>query len=115
VPTPGGASDDGGAIPSNPITPTDPVPPLEEPQMPPPVAERHDSPIFSYLADPARVERSALEIAGMLKPHPADWLPASMPDLKSHPYALLITYSRDLYTLLGCSPNDKIATERKPP
>jgi hypothetical protein len=99
----GGGSQQGGGVPapvSPPAEPIHPVPPPVEAQTPP-MTENSDFPIFSSLFAPARVERSAREMTGMHRRS------KTTPEFRRNPYAQLITYSRDLYMLLGCSHGDK--------
>jgi filamentous hemagglutinin family protein len=99
----GGSQPGGGVAPapvSPPVEPPPSVAPPAEPQMPP-MTENPDFSLFSSLFAPSRVERSALEMTARYM------RPKTTPEFRRNPYAQLITYSPDLYTLLGCDHGDK--------
>jgi filamentous hemagglutinin family protein len=107
----GGSSDDSGVspVPVSPLEPAHPAPPAE-PQTPSSPVTVTPQPTGAFsLSDPARPARTAQEMAGMRMKT------KTRPEPRSHASSRLITYSRALYRLLGCSPSDKNCYEEETP
>jgi hypothetical protein len=96
----GGGSQPGGGVTSGPVSPpVEPTPSVLSPS--PPVTENRDFPFFSSIFSLSSVQRSALEMTDMYMKS------RTVPEFRRHSYAQLITYSPELWTLLGCGDGDK--------